>query len=112
MGVDPDRGRRGGGDRAGGRCAASRVVDVRQAVNLLLTMELFVVVVAVDPRWLLRSLRKHHEGLFDDNEVAYLDKIFHIPVALRPMGNRAVGYLRSLLPADETPAPSEPAQPP
>lgn len=87
------------------RCTPRRVVDVLQAVNLLLTMELFVVVVAVDPRWLLRSLRKHHEGLFDDNEVAYLDKIFHIPVALRPMGDHAVGYLRSLLPADEAAAP-------
>jgi WD40 repeat protein len=86
------------------RCTPSRVVDVLQAVNLLLTMDLFVVVVAVDPRWLLRSLRRHHEGLFDANEVAYLDKIFHIPVALRPMGDRAVGYLRSLLPKDEVPA--------
>ncbi|HEV2784433.1 MAG TPA: P-loop NTPase fold protein [Actinophytocola sp.] len=83
------------------RCTPRRVVDVLQAVNLLLTMELFVVVVAVDPRWLLRSLERHHEGLFDDNTVAYLDKIFHIPVALRPMGDRAVGYLRSLLPAAE-----------
>jgi WD40 repeat protein len=83
------------------RCAPRRVVDVLQAVNLLLTMELFVVVVAVDPRWLLRSLEKHHEGLFDDNAVAYLDKIFHIPVALRPMGEHAEGYLRSLLPPEE-----------
>jgi hypothetical protein len=87
------------------RCTPSRVVDVLQAVNLLLTMELFVVVVAVDPRWLLRSLKAHHKGLFDDNEVAYLDKIFHIPVALRPMGDHAVGYLRSLLPVEELPAP-------
>jgi hypothetical protein len=87
------------------RCTPSRVVDVLQAVNLLLTMELFVVVVAVDPRWLLRSLRRHHEGLFDANEVAYLDKIFHLPVALRPMGEHAVGYLRSLLPVEEMPAP-------
>jgi len=88
------------------RCTPQRVVNVLQAVNLLLTMELFIVVVAVDPGWLLRSLKRHHEGLFDDNEVAYLDKIFHIPVALRPMGGRAVDYLRSLLPgAEEDPAP-------
>jgi WD40 repeat protein len=87
------------------RCAPRRVVEVLQAVNLLLTMELFVVVVAVDPRWLLKSLRRHHEGLFDDNEVAYLDKIFHIPVALRPMGEHGIGYLRSLLPPEEEPLP-------
>lgn len=85
------------------RCTPRRVVDVLQAVNLLLTMELFVVVVAVDPRWLLRSLEQHHEGLFNDNAVAYLDKIFHVPIALRPMGDYAAGYLRSLLPSDEEP---------
>lgn len=90
------------------RCTPRRVVDVLNAVNLLLTMDLFVVVVAVDPRWLLKSLQLHHEGLFDANEVAYLDKIFHIPVALRPMGDRAVTYLRSLLPIDEVPAPRQP----
>jgi hypothetical protein len=95
------------------RCAPRRVVEVLQAVNLLLTMELFVVVVAVDPRWLLKSLRRHHEGLFDDNEVAYLDKIFHIPVALRPMGEHGVGYLRALLPPEEEPLPEvRPATPP
>ncbi|HEU5476108.1 MAG TPA: P-loop NTPase fold protein [Actinophytocola sp.] len=96
------------------RCTPGRVVDVLQAVNLLLTMELFVVVVAVDPHWLLRSLEHHHRGMFDNNAVAYLDKIFHIPVALRPMGEHAAGYLRSLLPAsddDPPPARTEPAQP-
>jgi hypothetical protein len=90
------------------RCAPGRVVDVLQAVNLLLTMKLFVVVVAVDPRWLLRSLKRHHEGLFDDNEVAYLDKIFHIPVALRPMGEHAGRYLQLLLPPVEETAVPEP----
>lgn len=77
------------------RCSHERVVEVLQAVNLLLTMDLFMVVVAVDPRWLLTSLGRHHEA-----PVAYLDKIFHIPFALRPMGDHAVGFLRSLLPVE------------
>src|SRR5579871_849655 len=38
------------------RCPPSMVVDILQAVHLLLAYELFVVVVSVDPRWLLRSL--------------------------------------------------------
>jgi hypothetical protein len=88
------------------RCTPERVVDVLQAVNLLLTMDLFMVVVAVDPRWLLRSLSKHHGELLTEparfgsgaGPVAYLDKIFHIPFALRPMGDRAVAFLHSLLP--------------
>ena len=40
------------------RCEPDQVVQVLQAVHLLLAMELFVVVVGVDPRWLLRSLQE------------------------------------------------------
>jgi hypothetical protein len=92
------------------RCTPDRVVDVLQAVNLLLTMDLFMVVVAVDPRWLLRSLESHHRDTFADaGPVTYLDKIFHIPFALRPMGEHAVGYLHSLLPPEPEPEPEAPA---
>jgi KAP family P-loop domain/WD domain, G-beta repeat len=85
------------------RCTPQRVVDVLQAVNLLLSMDLFMVVAAVDPRWLLKSLTRHHAGLFDEKvgPLDYLDKIFHIPFALRPMGEHAADYLRSLLPAED-----------
>jgi hypothetical protein len=90
------------------RCTPPRVVDVLQAVNLLLTMDLFMVVVAVDPRWLLMALGRHHRGLLRSagqvTPLDYLDKIFHIPFALRPMGSRASTYLRSMLPVDEPPA--------
>lgn len=33
-------------------------------MHLLLAVRLFVVVVAVDPRWLLRSLTSHYQQLF------------------------------------------------
>jgi hypothetical protein len=98
------------------RCQASRVVDVLQAINLLLSMPLFVVVVAVDPRWLVRALEEHHGKLLSaDDETAqpldYLDKIFHIPFAMRPMLHRAEDLLRSLLPEVEPTQPQvfEPA---
>jgi WD40 repeat protein len=98
------------------RCTPGRVVDVLQAVNLLLTMDLFMVVVAVDPRWLLKALNRHHRGLLRDagrvSPLDYLDKIFHIPFALRPMGSRAGRYLRSMLPVGEEPAPPARKSPP
>jgi hypothetical protein len=89
------------------RCTSDRVVHVLQAVNLLLTMPLFVVVVAVDPRWLLRALEEHYRQPLDGQARAldYLDKIFHIPFAVRPMNNRAGDYLRSLLPDIDPVAP-------
>ncbi|OLT19419.1 hypothetical protein BJF78_10510 [Pseudonocardia sp. CNS-139] len=96
------------------RCTSTRVVEVLQAVNLLLSMPLFVVVVAVDPRWLITAIEDRHGK--DARPLDYLDKIFHIPFAVRPMHDRASEYLRSLLPPveaveDEPAAPVAPAVP-
>ncbi len=87
------------------RCPPDRVVEVLEAVHLLLAVRLFVVVVAVDPRWLLRSLTSHYEELFatdgaksDEDELwastpaQYLEKIFQIVLTLPPMGQS--GYRR------------------
>ena len=47
------------------RCPPDRVVAVLEAVHLLLAVPLFVVVVAVDPRWLLKSLSVHYRDMLD-----------------------------------------------
>ncbi|AXB42995.1 P-loop NTPase fold protein [Amycolatopsis albispora] len=47
------------------RCSPRQVAEVLQAVHLLLAFELFVVVVGVDPRWLLRALRSHYAEILD-----------------------------------------------
>ncbi|WP_436496676.1 P-loop NTPase fold protein [Actinokineospora sp. HUAS TT18] len=89
------------------RCPPRKVVDVLAAVHLLLALPLFVVVVAVDPRWLRRSLEQHQAELFggDDGDAArpldYLDKIFQIAFALRPMGEGADKLIDHLLPQAE-----------
>ena len=44
------------------RCPPRQVVEVLQAVHLLLALDLFVVVVGVDPRWLVRALREQYPG--------------------------------------------------
>ncbi len=74
------------------RCPARRVIEVLEAVHLLLASNLFVVVVAVDPRWLLRALRSHYQAemVSGDGEWApaprdYLEKIFQIPYSLPRM---------------------------
>jgi KAP family P-loop domain len=87
------------------RCQPEKVVDVLQAVHLLLAYPLFAVVVGVDQRCLKQSLRIRFQGLLtpmekhkagessfsaDRDEPAatpldYLEKIFHIPFHLPPM---------------------------
>jgi hypothetical protein len=79
------------------RCSPERVVEVLAAIHLMLALPLFVVVVAVDPRWLVRCLKHHHKELFAaDGEIGqeepedtatpidYLDKIFQIPLTVPP----------------------------
>jgi peptidoglycan hydrolase CwlO-like protein len=74
------------------RCPDKRVVEVLQAVHLLLAFELFVVVVAVDSRWLNHALKQHYPALTSFNgdrskatSEDYLEKIFQIPFWVRSL---------------------------
>ncbi|MER5472485.1 P-loop NTPase fold protein [Streptomyces sp. NPDC002685] len=108
------------------RCPPARVVEVLAAVHLMLALPLFVVVVAVDPRWLLASLEHHYRDLFtsrdstpgwaDTQDTAtpldYLDKIFQIPFAVPPTTQeKAARLIRALLTIADTPGLADPAQP-
>lgn len=89
------------------RCPPEMVVNILQAVHLLLAYKLFVVVVSVDPRWLLRSLGSRISQLQQDDDAGaglvatpqdYLEKIFQIPFTVRPMGQHGFSKLiRALL---------------
>ena len=96
------------------RCPPDRVVEVLQAVHLLLAFPLFVVVVAVDPRWLMSSLELHLRRQvaptatppgarvtvdeWTSTPSDYLEKIFQLTLALVPMDNEGYGRLvRSLV---------------
>lgn len=69
------------------RCPTPLVVKVLQAVHLLLAFPLFVVVVAVDARWLAGSLKEHYSqlGVGDASPDDYLEKIFQVPFWVRPL---------------------------
>lgn len=100
------------------RCRHQQVVQVLEAVHMLMAFELFVVVVGVDPRWLRSALRRQYphltsapteatsgpvglDPLGSSSPQEYLEKIFQIPFALRPI--REKGYrslVRNLLAED------------
>ncbi len=99
------------------RCDPDRVIEVLQAVHLLLAFKLFVVVVGVDARWVSESLRQKHRALRgrndrphdDDDDVAgyaaephdYLEKIFQVPFWLDPLEPAKAGrYIGNLLAGD------------
>jgi hypothetical protein len=80
------------------RCPSDQVVKVLEAVNLLFGFPLFVVVVAVDSRWLVHSLRHEYAHVFDGvsglvpTPQDYLEKIIQIPFWLQLMD--ADGFAR------------------
>jgi len=96
------------------RCRPAKVVDVLQAVHLLLAFPLFAVVVGVDQRCLRQSIQEQFKGLLTpvqknggkrklqrtpiDSErpttaLDYLEKIFHIPFHLPAMEKTGFGDL-------------------
>ena len=85
------------------RCAPTRVMEVLEAANLLLSMRVFVVVVTTDPRMLCEALKVTPEYAFGDDEqrrrhvLSLLDKVFNVVYAVRPLGTRRANYLMSLL---------------
>jgi hypothetical protein len=96
------------------RCPPQKVVDVLRAIHLLLAFRLFVVVVAVDARWMKRSLKDRFSLMLTTAETRsaadagqgsgdgapseniawrataspddYLEKIFQVPFWIRPLG--------------------------
>ena len=122
------------------RCPPRRVVEMLEAIHLLLAVPLFVVVVAVDPRWLLRAIAAHYRDLLqaaagpasppeltgpvdpDDEELwnstpaQYLEKIFQVALTLPPLDTSGhQRLLRTLVGTRDdkaTPPPSLPPAPP
>jgi hypothetical protein len=97
------------------RCPPARVVEVLQAIHLLLAFPVFVVVVGVDVRWVQHSLALEYPSLLGPREAAdcpagatarvtpsdYLEKIFQIPFWIPPL---EVDTTRSLLTTMTRPA--------
>lgn len=78
------------------RCSAKQVVAILEAIHLLLAFDCFVVVVAVDPKWLAQSLNDQHQQFVNGQAAAsgratpedYLEKIFQMALHVRPLAER------------------------
>ena len=91
------------------RCPPKIVVEVLQAIHLILSFELFVVVVGVDVRWISKCLYENYKLLFQNNNnekngdigassYDYLEKIFQIPIKLQQIScENSKQYINSLL---------------
>jgi len=98
------------------RCSVKTVLKVLEVVHLLLAFPLFVCVVAVDPRWIEKCLQQKND-IFEiekgsNEETAhvtvgdYLEKIFQIPIWMKPIeGRQRATVVKSLLGITAAPVP-------
>ena len=82
------------------RCPPESVVAVLEAAQLLVKSELFVVVIAMDVRFVTRALEKHYSGILvrkgDPCGLDYIEKIIQVPYRVRPIEPTALDrYLRT-----------------
>jgi hypothetical protein len=95
------------------RCPPERVVEVLEAVQLLVKTPLFVVVMAIDVRYITRALEMVYKGVLvrngDPSGLHYIEKIIQIPYRVRPVSAAAVGgFLRAqmMLKEEDIPTPT------
>jgi len=82
------------------RCPPDRVVEVLEAVQLLVQTPLFIAVLAIDERYITRALEHHYQGILSryghPSASDYLEKIIQLPYRVRPISTSALNsYLRS-----------------
>lgn len=87
------------------RCPPKRVVEVLEAVQLLVKTPLFVAVLAIDVRYITRALEKVYAGILNRNGepsgMHYIEKIIQIPYQVKPIESSALeGYLREQMQID------------
>ena len=76
------------------RCEQDAVVEVIEALQLLVKTKLFVAVVAIDPRYVTLSVEKHYKGILDPrippSGMDFLEKIIQVPFRLPGVGRENV----------------------
>lgn len=82
------------------RCSPDTVVQVLEAVQLLVKNRLFIAVIAIDERYINRALAKHYQGVLSrqgrPSPADYLEKIIQIPYRVTSIANSALRpYLKA-----------------
>jgi predicted KAP-like P-loop ATPase len=95
------------------RCPPDRVVEVLETVQLLLKTKLFIVILAIDDRYIARALEQVYTGVLKrrgkPSGIDYLEKIIQIPYRMRPISPLNIeSYLDTQTQPRKTPESEEP----
>jgi hypothetical protein len=97
------------------RCPPDKVVEVLEAAQLLVKTQLFVVVIAIDVRYVTRALENQYRGVLvrsgEPSGLDYIEKIIQIPYRVRPVAAEGVErYLSSQMDVLEEERPGAPEE--
>lgn len=77
------------------RCPDDKVVEVLQTIQLLLSTEMFIVILAIDSKWVNNCIATVYKGMLNDDKekslfaINYLEKIIHIPFWIEPLNDQS-----------------------
>lgn len=92
------------------RCLPETTISTLEAIRLFLFLENTAFVIAADNEMIKHAVRKHFEGLGDDQLISYFDKLIQVPIRVPPLGTQEVRAYMMLLFAENTKLNDDPAQ--
>lgn len=80
------------------RCLPPTTISTLEAIRLFLFLKNTAFVIAADDNMIKHAVRKHFEGIDDENLViSYFDKLIQIPIRVPPLGTQEVRAYMMLL---------------
>ena len=85
------------------RCLPATTISTLEAIRLFLFLDNTAFVIAADDAMIKHAVRKHFEGIEDENLVtSYFDKLIQIPIRVPPLGTQEVRAYMMLLFVDNS----------
>lgn len=79
------------------RCLPETTISTLEAIRLFLFLDNTAFVIAADNEMIKHAVRKHFEGLGEDQLISYFDKLIQIPIRVPPLGTQEVRAYMMLL---------------
>ncbi|MDX1964947.1 MAG: P-loop NTPase fold protein [Pirellulales bacterium] len=92
------------------RCLPETTISTLEAIRLFLFLHNTAFVIAADNEMIKYAVRKHFEGIGDDQLISYFDKLIQVPIRVPPLGTQEVRAYMMLLFADNVKLSEEPQQ--
>lgn len=83
------------------RCPSNKVVEVLQSIQLLLSTDMFIVIIGVDTKWINNSISSIYCDILENDDklfaINYLEKIIHIPFWIEELNNtNSIEFIKRL----------------